>query len=842
MSEPLSLPLTAYQRDIWVASALDESHPQFNCVVHERLTGRVDVRALRAAVARAVRRNDAFSLAFDAREEIPRQWKDPEVAAAPDSALVTVVDLSDEPDPRAACAAWVERSLARPFPLRRSRMFELTLLREGPGAVHLVVKAHHIITDGYGIFLFTEQVFEDYGRVKAGGDPLPASAPSYLDFVEEEARYTASPAFRRDQEFHRRAHTDTVPALFARGAAATAPFASSGADSAAGRYTFTVDSALVRRLREQQRLVFPVVAAAFATYLGRIHRAPDVVLGIPLLNRRTGEELATVGHFANILPLRVRTTGTATMREIGAAVETGGDALRDHERLALGDVLRALPRGGGSAPRLFDVTLSYLPMPPSPGVAGLTRETSGSAPAHAQDAIAVHVLHTRGTDDVRITLAYGRDVLDEDFPAAALAGHITALIRGAVEEPDRPAGTLPVLGAAERRRLVAAARGPRVPYADGRTLHSLFEERAARTPDRIAVVSGAAPGDAVVSGAAPGDASLTFGALDAAANQVAHALRAAGVGPDDRVAVLLERGPLTLVAVLGVLKAGGAYVPVDPGHPPARIAYVLEDSRAKVVLVGPEGPGGEGTEATGGAEVLRVGDLLHGPATPPEPLATSRDLAYVIYTSGSTGRPKGVMVEHHSVVNRLAWMQRAYPIGADDTILHKTPISFDVSVWELFWWAVEGASVAPAPVGAEKDPRELARTVAERRVTVAHFVPSMLGPFLDLLEESPRRRAEAASLRYVFCSGEALPPARVDQFNRIFGGPGAGRPAPELVNLYGPTEATVDVSWYACPADPARPVARVPIGRPRGNTELDVGGGPPDEPQPVGGRGGQCRA
>ncbi|MEE1803372.1 amino acid adenylation domain-containing protein [Streptomyces sp. JV176] len=830
MSDPLRLPLTAYQRDIWVASALDENHPQFNCVVHERLTGRVDVPALRACLARAVRRNDAFSLFFDARDEIPHQWKDPEVGSAPDSALVAVVDLTDEPDPRAACATWVERSMARPFPLRRGRMFELTLLREGPGAVHLVVKAHHIITDGYGIFLFTEQVFEEYGRVKAGGAPRDGAAPSYVDFVGEEARYTASPQFRRDQDFHRGAHADAVPALFTRTAAPAAP--SDGPYSPTGRYSFTVESALVRRLREQQRLVFPVVAAAFAAYLGRIHRAPEVVLGIPMLNRRTGEELATVGHFANILPLRVRTPGTATMREVGEAVESGGEELRRHERLALGDVLRTLPRGSGSAPQLFDVTLSYLPMPPSPAVAGLVRETSGSAPAHAQDAIAVHVLHTRGTDDVRITLTYGRDVLDEDFRVGALAGHITALIRGAVEHPDRPIGTLPVLGAAERRNLESAARGPRVAYPDDRTLHSLFEEQAARTPDR----------QAVRPGTATDGTPLTFGELDAAANQVAHALRASGVRPDDRVAVLLERGPLTLVAVLGVLKAGGAYVPVDPGHPPARIAYVLEDSGAKVVLVGPGSPGVGGTDPTGVTEVLRVGELLHGPATPPEPTATSRDLAYVIYTSGSTGRPKGVMVEHHSVVNRLAWMQRAYPIGADDVILHKTPISFDVSVWELFWWAVEGAAVAPAPVGAEKDPRALARTVAERRVTVTHFVPSMLGPFLDLLEESPESRAEVRSLRYVFCSGEALPPSRVDQFNRIFGAGDGDRPAPKLVNLYGPTEATVDVSWFACPADPAHPVARIPIGRPIDNTELYVLGEHQDEPQPFGVPGELCVA
>ncbi|MFE2940693.1 amino acid adenylation domain-containing protein [Streptomyces sp. NPDC059255] len=834
MSDPQHLPLTAYQRDIWAASAIDESHPQFNCVVHERLTGRVDVPALRACLARAARRHDALSLFFDARDEVPHQWRDPEVGSAPDNALVGLVDLGDEPDPRAACAAWVERSLARPFPLRRGRMFELTLLREGPGAVHLVVKAHHIITDGYGIFLFTERVFEEYERVKAGAAPLDGPVPSYVDFLAEEARYTASPDFRRDQDFHRRAHSGTEPALFTR--------ATARADRPTGRHAFTVDRALVRGLREQQRLVFPVVAAAFATYLGRIHRTPEVVLGIPLLNRRGGEELATVGHFANNLPLRVRTPATATPREIGAAVESGSEELRGHERLALGDLLRTLPRGSGAAPQLFDVTLSYLPMPPGHAVAGLTRETKGSAPAHAQDALAVHVLHTRGTDDVRITLTYGRDVFDEDFPVEALAGHVAALIRGAVEEPDRPVGELPMLGAAERRSLASAARGPVVPYADGRTLHGLFEERAARDPGRIAVLP--AGGDS--------GAPLTFGALDAAADEVAGALRAAGIRPGDRVAVLLERGPLMVTAVLGVLKSGGAYVPVDPGYPAERITFVLADSGAKAVLVGP-GPGGEAAAAAaGGAVVLRVGDLPtapdappgppEAPAAPPGPTATSRDLAYVIYTSGSTGRPKGVMVEHHSVVNRLAWMQRAYPIGADDVILQKTPISFDVSVWELFWWAVEGAAVALAPAGAERDPRALARTIAERRVTVTHFVPSMFGPFLDLLEESPELRADVRSLRYVFCSGEALPPSRVDQFNRIFHPAGGDGPAPKLVNLYGPTEATVDVSCYECPADPALPVRRVPIGRPIDNTELYVLGEHHDEPQPFGAPGELCVA
>ncbi|MDU3294553.1 MAG: AMP-binding protein, partial [Pseudomonas aeruginosa] len=189
------------------------------------------------------------------------------------------------------------------------------------------------------------------------------------------------------------------------------------------------------------------------------------------------------------------------------------------------------------------------------------------------------------------------------------------------------------------------------------------------------------------------------------------------------------------------------------------------------------------------------------------------DLAYIIYTSGSTGVPKGVMVEHRSVVNRLNWMQRRYPIGERDVLLQKTPVTFDVSVWELFWWSFTGARLSLLPPGAEKDPREMLRSIQRDAVTVIHFVPSMLTPFLDLLDGDPTARAAASSLRLVFCSGEALAPLQVARFRRLFGD------AVRLVNLYGPTEATVDVSDHECASDNP---TRVPIGRPIDNLRLYV--------------------
>ncbi|MFI9328903.1 amino acid adenylation domain-containing protein [Kitasatospora sp. NPDC052868] len=807
MTRSAVFPLTAYQRDVWAADAHTDNLPQFNVIAHERLVGNPDVDALRAALLHTVLRNDALRLRIDEVDGAPVQWTE---SGAPG---IELVDLSAGPDPAAACRDWIDATLHRPMPLLRSPLFEATLLREAADTVHIVAKAHHIASDGYGVSTILTQARAAYERA-TGADVPELPAPSYQRFQEEDERYRHSAEHEQDRAFFRQYLDGVSPALFTRRAAP-------GARRSA-RHSFLIESADLARIRAGGTSVFAYVAAAFGEYLNRVHRGEEVVLGVPFLNRRTAVEQQMVGQFANTLPLRVAARGDRPLHESAAAISGATKMLRPHERLALGDVLRDAGPGDGGPRRLFDVTISFLSLPGVESTGGLSRERTGYAPAHEQDALAVLVVHFRGSDQVRVDLNHACDVFDEDLPIAEVAGHLRSLISSGLDRPDVPARDLPLLTAAQREAVLDGGRGPQVAYASEATLHGLFEQQAARTPDRTAVIGSGADGES------------TYAELDARANQVARALRAAGVGPDDRVAVVLERGPQLLCALLGVLKSGGAYVPVDPGYPQERIAFLLADSRAKAVLVDRSSVGAPPVPE--GTRVLAVDELLHGPDTAPEPLSGAGDLAYVIYTSGSTGRPKGAMVEHRSVVNRLAWMQRRYPIGADDVILQKTPTSFDVSVWELFWWAVEGATVALLPADGHKDPREILRNIADQRVTVLHFVPSMLGPFLDLLEESPELLGGTDGLRFVFCSGEALPPARVDQFNRVFAGP-AG--APRLVNLYGPTEATVDVSWFDCPADPARPVARVPIGRPIDNLRLYVLD-PQGEPQPAGIPGELC--
>ncbi|MFI8104593.1 amino acid adenylation domain-containing protein [Streptomyces sp. NPDC086023] len=814
------LPLSAYQRDIWAAESATVADPQFNVVIHERLDGDLDTDALRDALRHVLETNDAFSLRFDDRDGVPFQWFAPE-DGGPE---VEYVDHSGAPAPAAACARWQRDSFNRPFTLRRSRLFTAAVLRESERVVHLHLNVHHLIADAWALNLVLRRVHDEYARrtgtaVQAGTGsgtpdatatpgatttpgatpaPAPALVPSVTTLLDAEAAYRDSAAYDEDRAHHREALAGITPALFPRTVAAE------DAPVLRGRHTFTVDATLVRRIREGGSSPFAFVAAAFATYLARVHNADEAVLGVPFLNRRSEAEKAAVGQVANSLPVRVAVDAAATLPELAARVRAGTDTLRGHERLALGDAVRELPATGAGSRRLFDVTLSYLRFPRPAALPGVETETVIKAPVHAQDALSVMVHAFDDDADLRIDLDYALDVFDDDLPIASVAGHLLTLIRAGVDEPERPAVTLPLLDAAGYAALVRDSRGPRVPYADGTTVHALIAEQAARTPGRTAVTG------------ADGTETLTYAELDARSNQLARSLRERGVATGDRVAVLMERSPQLLVALLGVLKAGAAYVPVDPGYPAERIGLLLEDSRAAAVLAD---PGTRLPEEAGALRPLTVEELLTGPDGPVGPHAGPRDLAYVIYTSGSTGRPKGVMVEHHSVVNRLAWMQSAYPVGADDVLLQKTPISFDVSVWELFWWAIEGAGLALLPVGGQKDPREILAAIDARRVTVLHFVPSMLGPFLDLLEVSPELRARAGSLRTVFCSGEALPAARVEQFDRVFG---AGPGGPRLVNLYGPTEATVDVSYHECPGATGGPVRRVPIGRPIDNTVLYV--------------------
>ncbi|WP_282082581.1 non-ribosomal peptide synthetase [Streptomyces tendae] len=388
--------------------------------------------------------------------------------------------------------------------------------------------------------------------------------------------------------------------------------------------------------------------------------------------------------------------------------------------------------------------------------------------------------------DGRVRVVYRRDLfvpatarrLGERFIHAFATLGTLAPVRSVLEAPD-----------AQGTKLIPLANDTARHHPGSLLLHQYGERQAAAHPDRIAVTD---------------DGGLTYGEFNRRANRLARRLRELGAGPGVVVAVELARSAQELVALHAVLKAGAAYLPIDPTLPEARKEYMLRHSGA-TVAVGRDCPV-VGISVDPDDPALAALDDSDLPAS-----ATERDLAYVIYTSGSTGRPKGVMVEHRAIVNRLEWMQRQYPLAPDDVVLHKTPIAFDVSLWETFWWSLAGCAVTTLPSGDERDPLMIRARIAEHRVTTVHFVPSMLRAFLP----SCSGALKPTGLRRVFASGEALPTDTVLTFRRTF-----PEGAPALINLYGPTEAAVDVTHFDCTGhDMRRPV---PLGTPIDNIRLRI--------------------
>ena len=344
-------------------------------------------------------------------------------------------------------------------------------------------------------------------------------------------------------------------------------------------------------------------------------------------------------------------------------------------------------------------------------------------------------------------------------------------------------------------------------FPDHATLPELIEGQVRLNPNRTAVLCD--------HDKSLGSSTLSYEELNQKSNQLAHRLTAAGVTRGDIVGLLVERSFAMMIGIIAIIKAGAAYLPLSPDNPAERNDYTLRDAGVRTLLVHDKTKDKVPFEGL----ILNLDDvgIFQGTVTNPVIASTPADLAYVIYTSGSTGKPKGVMIEQRSVINRLHWMQHAYPIGEEDVLLQKTPYYFDVSVWELLWWCLQGAQLCFLAPHAEGNPLAIVRTIQKHRITVMHFVPSMLSVFLEYLDsKGPGVLQELASIRQVFASGEALTPSHVRKFNELWGSKTGAR----LTNLYGPTEATVDVTYFDCPT--SNDFDKIPIGRPIHNTKLHV--------------------
>ncbi|POA48980.1 non-ribosomal peptide synthetase [Pseudomonas sp. MPR-ANC1] len=562
----------------------------------------------------------------------------------------------------------------------------------------------------------------------------------------------------------------------------------------------SVPEALAMRLRSQARQLGVSVASLFhlawAQVLAATSGQERVVFGTVLLGRMQGGSGADrgLGMFINTLPIRVD-LGQTPVRAGVRATHAQLTALLGHEHAPLALAQRCSGVTGSSP--LFSAMLNY-------------RHSVSEQQQQAARLSWQGIDSLSSEERTNYPLSLNVDDLGQGFyltvmtpsniGATRVCGYmqraLSSLAEALEQSPQAPLNHLPVLPEAERQKLLCEFNVTEVDYDLEQTLHGLFEAQVQRSPQAPAVATAAQ--------------QLSYAELNARANQLARHLRGLGVQADSRVAICVERSLDMVVGLLAILKAGGGYVPLDPAYPLERLAYMLHDSAPVAVLVQ-----GSTRALLGEVDVPMIDlDQPHWQAQPMDNLpgagSTPQHTAYVIYTSGSTGQPKGVVNEHAGVVNRLLWMQDAYPLTAADTVLQKTPFSFDVSVWEFFWPLMTGARLVMAQPGGHKDPQYLAKVIEAENITTLHFVPSMLDVFLANSDTERSR-----GLRRVMCSGEALPGSLVRRFKLQL-------PGSELHNLYGPTEAAVDVTAWNCAGPIEQTPDNTPIGKPIANTLMYI--------------------
>ena len=764
---------------VWDAASGEDEVPAYVNQLRVDIDG-LDVERFRSAWASALARHDVLRTGFLQRAGAPLQWVARDVALP-----YTVIDARPAQPAalRARLDAIAQDDLRRGFDLSLPPLLRLTLARISDTAYHLVWTHHHLLLDGWSVSQLLGEVLSAYA-----GQAVPRGAGRYRDFLAWLTTRDALATQRYWEQALRKLDAPTLLAAASGGAAQGTGHADVLASWDAAR-----SQGLAVYARRERVTVNTVVQAAWALVLAQATGQGTVAFGATSSGRPDSLPGAqqTLGLYINTLPVVVPTTAAATVGDWLRTLQAQNVASREVEHTPLADVQRW---AGANGQALFDTLLVFENYPVDAALqagapAGL-RFVGLTHRDQASYALSL-VVAIRDTLELRFTYdqaQFTRSTIDR------LAERMSLALHQLMQAPAEPVAGVRILPADELRLLSQWESGE--PLADEVTaefgalpVHRQFERQAGLWPDRVAVTCL--------------DASLTYGELNSRANQLAHRLQRMGVRAEDRVGIAAERSLELVVGLLAVLKAGAAYVPLDPDYPDDRLAYMLQDSGVSLLLTQSGLAARMGMlSSTTTLLALDQIDVSSEPVTPPDVSHHPENLAYVIYTSGSTGKPKGAANRHVALTNRLAWMQQAYGLTADDVVLQKTPFSFDVSVWEFFWPLMTGARLALAGPGDHRDPARLSALIREQGVTTLHFVPSMLHAFISHAEQVGADGC--ATLRRIVCSGEALV---ADLQARCL----ALLPLAGMYNLYGPTEAVIDVTHWTC-ADDGSGV--VPIGYP----------------------------
>ena len=784
------LPLSFPQQRLWVFEQLQPHRSPYSVPAALRLEGRLDSAALRQAFTELIDRHEVL------RTILPSVGGQPvQLIRSSVTIPITEVDLSDLlPEAQdGEVQRRVREEVQRPFDLARGPLVRIHLLRLGPEMHVLLLNLHHIVCDAWSLSILVRELSELYraGVLRETADLAPLTV-QYADFALWQRSTLAGDRLAGPLAYWKRQLAGLPPMLLPTDRPRNIVQRFVGAVC-----PLQLPAALLEDLRSLARregvTLYMTLLAGFQALLSRYTGQEDIAVGTPIAGRSRVELEPLIGFFVNTLVLRTDLSGDPTVGELLARVRRVALDAYAHQEVPFEKLVEALQpdRSSGGRP-LVQVVLALQNVPTADlALPGLRLHP---VPLETDTAkFDLSIWFTEGAEGLVGAIEYDSDLFDAET-IYRLASRYATLLGSIAGDPSQRLSALPLVTAEERRHLLAASNATTTGYPRHATIHELFTAQAARSPEAVALQFG--------------KTTLTYSELDHRTNQLARYLRRLGVGPDVLVGIYAERSADLVVGLLGVLKAGGAYLPLDYSYPKERLAFMLEDVRAPVLLTQAslidQLPAHHATAVCLDADWPTIAREAEDdvPAS-----ATAAHLAYVIFTSGSTGRPKGVAVTHRAVV-RLVCDTDYVQLQADDRVAQASNTSFDAATFEIWGALLHGASLIFISKDVALVPAELAAQLRDNRITVM-FVTTAL--FNQVAALSP---GAFQGLRYLLFGGEAVDPHAV---RRVL----EGAPPQRLLHVYGPTETTTFATWHAV-CEVRSQATTVPIGGPLANSEAYV--------------------
>ncbi|HEX6290904.1 MAG TPA: amino acid adenylation domain-containing protein, partial [Herpetosiphonaceae bacterium] len=801
------LPLTFAQEQVWLLQQLTPTNQSYSAQSTLRFRGALDVAVLRQSLNALVARHEILRTTFPEIGGHPVQRiGDPWHVALP------LVDLSSSPEAEreAIVRQVIDAEFYAPFDVERLPLVRWTLVRLGPDEHLLIHVEHHFVHDGWSYAVFLRELFQLY-RAGVTGQPaaLPPLPLQFADYAVWQRQWLLSAEAERQRAYWRRILAGASPVLELPTDYPRPAMQRFQGTSARIELPPALCTAARATAQAEGVTLYMLLLTAFVTLMRRYSGQTDILVGSGVANRRTRETETLIGMIVNMVVLRANLPGNPTARELLRHVRDVALEAYAHQDLPFEQVVEAVaPQRTLRYNPIFQVAFNFHDSPlPELELPGLTVEvnealSNGSAKFDL-NIVAIpraeqHLGQRERAADDGITLVweYNTDL----FSAATIermVTHFQALIGQIAANPEQRIGNLPLLSEAERQQIVVEWNATATPYPHDRCIHQLFEEQAARTPDALAVVCG--------------DQRLSYRELDQRANQLAHHLRVLGVGGRSQretlVSVYLERSIELMVAILGVLKAGGAYVPLDPAYPTSRLAFMLAETQAPVLLTQHQLLD---SLPTSQAQVICLDtaweQIAGQPATALPSSTAAHNLAYVMYTSGSTGQPKGIGVMHQSVV-RLVKQTNYVRLSPEDVFLQLAPMAFDAATFEIWGSLLNGAQLVLFPPMAPTL-EQLGAAIEQHGITTLWLTAGLFHQMVDW------QLAALGQVRQLLAGGDVLSVAHVNRALREL-------PRCTLINGYGPTENTTFTCCYVM-AYGDQIVGSTPIGSPIANTRVYV--------------------